>query len=93
MLSRIQALHYRCFQDLDVSLPQYSVLAGGNGSGKTTLMDIPLLFSDILSINNLVQAFLVSSLSTGRVRAERLQELVHCYRGDSFGFAQERKKL
>lgn len=89
MLSRIQALRYRCFRDLDVHLPQYSVLAGGNGSGKSTLMDIPLLFSDILSLNNLVQAFLEPSPSTGIVRAERLRELVHCYKGDNFGFALE----
>src|SRR5437667_10290799 len=89
MLSRIQALRYRCFRDLDVNLPQYSVLAGGNGSGKSTLMDIPLLFSDMLSLNNLTQAFLEPSPSTSIARAQRLQELVHCYRGDSFGFALE----
>jgi predicted ATP-dependent endonuclease of OLD family len=89
MLSRIQALRYRCFRDLDVNLPQYSVLAGGNGSGKSTLMDIPLLFSDMLSLNNLTQAFLEPSPSTSIARAQRLQELVHCYRGDSFSFALE----
>jgi AAA domain, putative AbiEii toxin, Type IV TA system len=89
MLSRIQALHYRCFRDLDVHLPQYSVLAGGNGSGKSTLMDIPLLFSDMLSLNNLVQAFLDPSPSTGITRTQRLQELIYCYSGDYFGFALE----
>src|SRR6516162_9804417 len=89
MLSRIQALSYRCFRDLDANLRQYNVLIGGNGSGKSTLMDIPLLFSDILSLNNLVQAFLESSPSTGIVRAERLRELVHCYKGDNFSFVLE----
>jgi predicted ATPase len=89
MLSRIQALRYRCFRDLDVNLPQYSVLAGGNGSGKSTLMDIPLLFSDMLSLNNLVQAFLEPSPSIRVTRSQRLQELVHCYNGDSFGFVLE----
>jgi ABC-type lipoprotein export system ATPase subunit len=91
MLSRIQALCYRCFRDLDINLPQYSVLVGGNGSGKSTLMDIPLLFSDILSSNNLVQAFLEPSPSTGNARTQRLQELIHRYKDkdDHFGFALE----
>jgi ABC-type transport system involved in cytochrome c biogenesis ATPase subunit len=89
MLSRIQALHYRCFRDLDVSLPKYCVLAGGNGSGKTTLMDIPLLFSDMLSSTSLVQAFLEPLPLTNVARTQRLQELIHCYKGDHFGFALE----
>src|SRR4051812_37865695 len=89
MLSRIQALRYRCFRDLDARLPQYSVLAGGNGSGKSTLMNIPLLFSDMLSLNNLVQAFLEPSPSTSIARAQRLQELVYCYSGNTFSFALE----
>jgi hypothetical protein len=43
----------------------------------------------MLSLNNLVQAFLEPSPSTSVARAQRLLELVHCYRGDSFGFALE----
>ncbi|MGI9059118.1 MAG: methylation-associated defense system AAA family ATPase MAD3 [Ktedonobacteraceae bacterium] len=89
MITRIQAQKYRCFDQLDVHLSQYNVLAGANGSGKTTLMDILLLFSDMLSSNNLSQAFLETSPLTNALRTQRLRELTYCHMGDYFSFMLE----
>jgi hypothetical protein len=88
MLSRIQALRYRCFDYLDIKLQRYNVLAGANGSGKSTLLDIPQLFSDMLS-GGLRAAFLETVPTHGAPRTQSLNELTHCYRGGSFGFVLE----
>jgi predicted ATPase len=88
MISRIQALRYRCFHQLDVPWQRYNVLAGANGSGKSTLLDIPQLFSEILS-RGLVSAFLETSPTLGAPRAQRLEDLTHCQRGNDFGFVLE----
>ncbi|BAZ11972.1 hypothetical protein NIES4071_38000 [Calothrix sp. NIES-4071] len=42
MITRIEAFKYRCFDQLDIKVGQYQVLAGANGTGKSTLLDIPL---------------------------------------------------
>src|SRR5205807_6822897 len=89
MITRIQAQKYRCFEQLDVHLGQYNILAGANGSGKTTLMDIPLLFSDMLSSNNLTQAFLEPSPATSTLRTQRLRDLTYCNISDYFSFVLE----
>jgi predicted ATPase len=66
MISRIQALRYRCFQQLDVPWQRYNVLAGANGSGKSTLLDIPQLFAEILlSRRELAATFLENSPALG----------------------------
>lgn len=88
MISRIQALRYRCFNQLDIIWQRYNVLAGANGSGKSTLLDIPQLFSEILS-RGLMPAFLETSPALGASRAQSLRELTHCYRGSDFGFVLE----
>jgi len=79
MISRIQALRYRCFNQLDITWQRYNVLAGANGSGKSTLLDIPQLFSDILS-RGLVPAFLETSPALGVPRAQSLRELTYLRR-------------
>jgi predicted ATPase len=88
MISRMQVLHYRCFNQLNIPWRHYNVLAGANGSGKSTLLDIPQLFSEILS-RGLTPAFLETSPSLGAPRAQSLRELIHRYRGDDFGFILE----
>ncbi|HEX3643866.1 MAG TPA: hypothetical protein VHV10_21455 [Ktedonobacteraceae bacterium] len=72
MITRVQALHYRCFDWLDIHWQRYNVLAGANGSGKSTLLDIPQLFADILS-RGLMAAFLETSPAIGAPRAQSLQ--------------------
>ena len=88
MISRIQAVQYRCFAQLDVTLHNYNVLAGANGTGKSTLIDIPLILRDML-VQGIIPAFLGESRTIHATRAQSLQELTHCYRGNYFGFALE----
>lgn len=88
MITRIQVLRYRCFNQLDINWQHYNVLAGANGSGKSTLLDIPQLLSEILS-RGLVSAFLETSPALGAPRAQRFEELMHCQRGNDFGFVLE----
>ncbi|HEY4037136.1 MAG TPA: AAA family ATPase [Ktedonobacteraceae bacterium] len=88
MISRIQAVQYRCFAQLDVTLHSYNVLAGANGTGKSTLIDIPLVLSDMLA-QGIIPAFLEESRTIHATRAQSLQELTHRYRGEYFGFALE----
>jgi len=48
MLTRIQALNYRCLKRVDLALGPFQVLVGPNGSGKSTLLDVPIFFRDLL---------------------------------------------
>ena len=88
MISRIEAFKYRCFEQLDIKVSEYHVLAGANGTGKSTLLDIPLLLGDIL-YQGLIPAFLETSAIASSPRSQSLQELIHYRRGDYFGFAIE----
>jgi ABC-type transport system involved in cytochrome c biogenesis ATPase subunit len=87
MISRIEAFRYRCFDHLDIGVGPFHVLAGTNGSGKSTLLDIPILLGDVLK-RGVTAAFLEdASPMGGGARTQRLRDLIHCYRGDFFGFA------
>jgi predicted ATPase len=88
MITRIQILRYRCFNEFNVQWRRYNVLAGANGSGKSTLLDIPQLFSEIL-MRGLTSAFLETSPALGAPRAQSLAELTHRQRGGDFGFVLE----
>jgi len=48
MITRIEALNYRCFQWVKRDLGPFHVLVGPNGSGKSTFLDVPALAGDIL---------------------------------------------
>ena len=88
MITRIQALRYRCFNRLNVQWGRYNVLAGANGSGKSTLLDIPQLFSEMLT-RGVTEAFLETSPALHSPRAQSLKELTHRQRGGDFGFVLE----
>lgn len=90
MITRIEAMRYRCFEQLDVVIEPYQVIAGVNGSGKTTLLDIPVLLGDMLD-GDVPAAFLQVPAINGRPRAQSLQELVHHGMGEFFSFAIEVK--
>jgi len=51
MIRRIQALHYRAFQYIDVKLSDFLILIGPNASGKSTFLDGINLIQDILNLN------------------------------------------
>ncbi len=80
MISRVQALNYRCLRYVDVPLSSFHVLVGPNASGKSTFLD--------------VLAFLGEMLKSGpeqavRSRAQALQELVWKRQGKAFELAVE----
>ena len=48
MIKRIEALNYRGFRYLDISLNRFNILIGPNASGKSTFLDILSFVSDII---------------------------------------------
>lgn len=48
MITRLEAIRYRCFERLAIDLSNFQVIVGANGAGKTTLLDLPVLFGDLL---------------------------------------------
>lgn len=60
MLSRIQALNYRCLRYVDRSLLPFQVLIGPNASGKSSFLDVVALLGDYVREgldNALLQTF------------------------------------
>ena len=57
MITRIEAGNYRCFRNLSVDVAGYHVIAGMNGSGKSTLLDIPILLSEFVRAERVIDAF------------------------------------
>jgi predicted ATPase len=47
MITRVEALNYRCLRDIDVRPGQFNILVGPNASGKSTFLDVVLLLSDL----------------------------------------------
>lgn len=87
MITRIEAAHYRCFQQLSVDVAGFQVLAGANGSGKTTLLDIPMLLGDLVRAERVVDAVLHPP--RGTPRASDLNDLLHRGQGTDVILAVE----
>jgi predicted ATPase len=64
MITRIQALNYRCLRYIDQRLQPFQLLVGPNASGKTTFLDVVNLLGDIVS--NGVEAAVQNRVSTPR---------------------------
>lgn len=90
MITRLEATHYRCFEQLGVDMTEFQVIVGANGSGKTTLIDLPSLFGELLRADNIASVF---TLKRGDMpaRAAALRELVFAGRGDDFSLVIEVK--
>ena len=80
MISRIEALNYRCLRDVDVSLEPFHILVGPNASGKSTLLDVISFLRDLL--NEGIESAIVR-------RGQSLQELLWMRQGDELQLAVE----
>jgi predicted ATP-dependent endonuclease of OLD family len=89
MIKHITVSQYRCFDFLDIELTQHHVLAGENGSGKTTLLDVPTLFGELLTSNDINPVFFDSTTSQNNARASNPIELIHNLQGHSFSLSLE----
>jgi len=49
MITRIQALNYRCLRSVDIALDAFHVLVGPNASGKTTFLDVVGFLGDLVA--------------------------------------------
>jgi predicted ATPase len=88
MITRLDAMNYRCFERLGVPLGDLCVVAGANGSGKTTLLDIPILLGDLLRGRNVAAAFMTQLLGRG-ARAGALDEIPFRSQRESFSIGLE----
>ena len=74
MIRRIQALNYRCFRHVDISLNRFHVLVGPNASGKSTLLDVVSFLGDMIrdglepAVHNRTRNF--QDLAWGRPRVD-----------------------
>ncbi len=82
MISRLQALGYRCLQYVDINLEPFHIFVGPNGSGKSSFLDVIGIIGDVLKLGP-EQAVLR--------RAQSVQELVWMREKDEFELAIEMK--
>jgi predicted ATPase len=90
VITRLEAIRYRCFERLGIDLGGFQVIVGANGAGKTTLIDMPVLMGELLKADNLATVFVVKR-GEKPARAGTLRELIFAGRGDEFSFALEVK--
>lgn len=81
MISKIEAVGYRCLQNVSQTLGNFHILAGPNGSGKSTFIGIPFVLGQYArdGLASLWDATLVRSF----------EELLFCGQGTSFQLAAE----
>lgn len=88
MITRLEAVRFRCFERLGVDVGDFRVFVGANGSGKTTLLDLPVLFGDLMRANNIATPFMERRPELPP-RVGSLNELVFAGRGSDFSLAVE----
>ena len=80
MLTKIEALNYRCLRYVSQPLERFHVLVGPNASGKTTALDVAAFMSDLL--NDGLEAAI-------RSRTPDPCDLLFCHKGSRFELAVE----
>jgi predicted ATPase len=80
MLTRIEALDYRCLRHVEQSLGPFHLLVGPNSSGKTTFLDV---------VSFLRQALGDGPEAAVEQRASRFEDLVWAGAGERFELAVE----
>lgn len=81
MITRIEAVNFRCLRNISQPLEHFHVITGPNGSGKTTFLEVPQLLA----------AFAAEGLQAmwATARANRFQELLYQGEGRSLQLAVE----
>lgn len=82
MITRVEALGYRCLRYVDQVLAPYQVLVGPNASGKSTFLDVLALVADLIQEREGV----VAAISA---RAPVLQDLCWMRQKEQFELALE----
>lgn len=83
MITRIEALNYRCLRRVEQDLGPFHVLVGPNGSGKSTFLDVPALMRDIVRDGRLDIGDVITS------RAPNYTDLFWMGAGSCFQVAME----
>ncbi len=81
MISRIEAVNYRCLRNVSQALDRFHILAGPNGSGKSTLLEVARLLGAFAREG--LDAVLEVSM------ARQIPELLFCGHGNKFQLAAE----
>ncbi len=81
MITKIEAVNYRCLQNVSQVLSPFHVLAGPNGSGKTTFLEVPFLLGAFAN-DGLAAVWQARS-------ARALEELTFLGQGQTFQLAVE----
>lgn len=82
MITRIQAINFRCLRYIDQSVGGFHALVGPNASGKTTFLDTLSFIRDLVTPRNDLETALQN-------RTRNFRDLLWNHRGDSFELAVE----
>ena len=82
MITRIQAINFRCLQYIDQSVSDFHALVGPNASGKTTFLDILSFIRDLVTPHNDLETAIQN-------RTRNFRDLLWNHDGDSFELAVE----
>ena len=83
MITRIEALNYRCLRHVAQDLGPFHILVGPNASGKSSFLDVPGLMRDLVRDGRQDIGDVISS------RAPNYQDLVWQHKGERFELAIE----
>jgi len=89
IISRVQALNYRCLHYIDQPLQPFQILVGANATGKSAFLDVMGLLGDFLKLG-LEDALLIREKpGESRGRATESSELIFNQASDRFELAIE----
>jgi len=82
MITRIEALNYRCLRSVQQDVPPFAILIGPNASGKSTFLDVVWLIRDML---------VLGAEEAVSARGRSVEELTWLGKSDYFEVAIEAK--